>query len=374
MHRPNVVREPVRPGRRVHSVDGVHPTFVHEQLMVRRGDRSGFPIVVAIHSSALGPAIGGCRLRHYPDWRDGVADALRLSEGMTYKNAVAGLANGGAKSVIVAPDGGPLDPEVRRAVLLDLGDIIEALDGVYATGPDIGTGPDDMVTVAERTRHVFCLPAAHGGSGDSSPPTARGVYAAIRAVCGHRFGSADPAGRRIGVIGLGSVGSLVARMLADAGARLVVTDVDPAKRELAGELGADWIAPEEAIRIEADILVPAAVGGLLTVAAVAELRCAAIAGPANNQLAADGVADLLHRRGILWVPDYVVSAGGVIHATAVETRDVPVAAALAEVDRIGATVMNLLDAADRMGETPHRAARRIAEGRLAEAGLAVAGR
>src|SRR5204862_3327013 len=135
-------------------------------------------------------------------------------------------------------------------------------------------------------------PAAHGGSGDSSPPTARGVYAAIRAVCGHRFGTADPVGRRIGVIGLGSVGSLIARMLAEAAARLVVTDVDPTKRELADELGADWIAPEAAIGIEADIVVPAAVGGLLTAAAVAELRCAAIAGPANNQLAADGVADL----------------------------------------------------------------------------------
>ncbi len=363
----------------MHSVDGVHPTFVHEQLIVRRGDRSGFPIVVAIHSSALGPAIGGCRLRHYPDWRDGVADALRLSEGMTYKNAVAGLANGGAKSVIVAPEGGALDPDVRRAVLLDLGDIIEALDGIYATGPDIGTGPDDMVTIAERTRYVFCLPAAHGGSGDSSPPTARGVYAAIRAVCGHRFGTADPTGLRIGVIGLGSVGGLVARMLAGAGTRIVVTDVDPARRDLAEELGADWIAPEDAIGVEADILVPAAVGGLLTAAAAERLRCAAIAGPANNQLATDGVADLLHRRGILWVPDYVVSAGGVIHATAVETRGVPVAAALAEVDGIGATVTDLLDAADRTGEPPHRAARRIAEARIAEAriagaGLTVAGR
>jgi leucine dehydrogenase len=358
----------------MNSVDRVHPSFVHEQLIVRRGDRSGFPIVVAIHSSVLGPAIGGCRLRHYPDWRNGVADALRLAEGMTYKNAVAGLDNGGAKSVIVAPDDRPLDPDRRRAVLLDLGDIIEALDGVYATGPDIGTGPLDMVTIAERTRHVFCLPAVHGGSGDSSPPTARGVYAAIRAVCAHRFGSAGAAGRRVGLIGLGSVGSLLARMLADAGADLVVTDVDPAKRELARELGATWTAPEDALRIEADILVPAAVGGLLTREAVPELRCATIAGPANNQLAADGVADLLHQRGVLWVPDYVVSAGGVIHATAIEQRGVPVAAALAEVDGIGATVTELLGAADRAGNTPHRAARRIAEARLAKADLAVVGR
>jgi leucine dehydrogenase len=353
----------------VPSVDSVHPHFEHEQLLVRRGDRSGFPIVVAIHSSALGPAIGGCRLRHYPDWWDGVADALRLSAGMTYKNAVAGLDNGGAKSVIVAPDDRPLDPDARRAALLDLGDLIQELDGVYATGPDIGTSPLDMVTITERTQHVFCLPAAYGGSGDSSPPTARGVYAAIRALCGHRFGTADPTGRRVVVIGLGSVGSLVARMLADAGAHLVVTDVDPAKRALAHELGATWSAPDEAIGVEADILVPAAVGGLLTREAVPALRCAAIAGPANNQLATDGVADLLHQRGILWVPDYVVSAGGVIHATAVEQRGVPVAAALVAVDRIGATVTELLGAAERAGDTPHRAARRMAEARLAEARL-----
>lgn len=340
----------------------------HEHLVVRRGSRSGLTMMVAIHSSALGQPIGGCRLRHYPDWRDGMADALRLSRAMTYKNALADLTYGGAKAVVVAPTPEPLNGNLRRAALLDVGDLIESLDGRYATGPDVGTGPEDMVTIAERTGHVFCRPAAYGGSGDSSPPTARGVLAAIRATLAHD--GVDLAGSRITVVGLGSVGALIAEHVAAHGARLVATDLDPAKRPLAERLGATWSPPEEAVRAEADVLVPAAVGGLLTSALVPHLRCAAIAGPANNQLADDDTAELLRRRGIRWVPDYVVSAGGVIHATGVERRGESPAVALAAVDRIGTTVAALLADADAAGVIPHEAALRMAGTRLARASQA----
>jgi leucine dehydrogenase len=339
-------------------------TLTHELITVRRGPRSGFAIVVAIHSSVLGQPIGGCRLRHYPDWSDALADALRLAEAMTDKCALAGLAHGGAKSVVVAPTPDPPGPDERRAALLDVGDVIESLGGRYAAGPDVGTGPVDMATIAERTPHVFCLPAEHGGSGDSSPPTARGVYRAIEAACAHRFGSADLSGRRVTVLGLGAVGQLVAGALAEAGARLTVADIDPAKRQVAQRFGATWRTPDEALYAPADLLVPAAVGGLLTPAAVPHLRCAAIAGPANNQLSADAVADLLHGRGILWVPDYVAGAGGVIHAVAVERGGQPEPVALAAVDRIGTTVAELLASAAGTGVPPHRAARRLAEARL----------
>jgi leucine dehydrogenase len=343
----------------------------HEQLVVRRGARSGLTMMVAIHSSALGQPIGGCRLRHYPDWRDGMADALRLSRAMTYKNALADLTHGGAKAVIVAPAPEPLNGNVRRAALLDLGDLVESLDGRYATGPDSGTGPDDMLTIAERTEHVFCRPAAYGGSGDSSPPTARGVLAAVRATLAHL--KVEIAGSRIVVLGLGSVGVLAAEHLAARGARLVAADLDAAKRPAAQRLGATWSHPDEAVRLPTDVLVPAAVGGLLTPALVPELRCAAIAGPANNQLTDDSAAELLRQRGICWVPDYVVGAGGVIHATGVERRGESPAEALAAVDRIGDTVARVLAAADEAGITPHEAALRLAEARLTGARPAEAG-
>jgi leucine dehydrogenase len=335
-------------------------TFDHEQLTVHRGRRSGLPVAIAVHSTARGMAIGGCRLKHYAGWRDGVADALRLAESMTYKTALAGLDHGGGKTVVALPSAAPLAPEAKRAVLLDVGDAVESLGGRYGTGPDVGTGPADMVTIAERTRWVFCRPAEQGGSGDSSGPTAEGVLAALAALCAHRFGSADMAGLRVTLIGLGHVGTHLAKALSGAGAVLTVTDVDPGRRTLADAVGAAWVAPEEAATAPADVVVPAALGGLLTPDLVPRLRCAAIAGPANNQLADERVADLLHERGVLWAPDPVVSAGGAIYGTGVELRGLTPEAALAEVRGIGATVTRLLGA----GTSPHAAAKSLAEARL----------
>lgn len=329
----------------------------HEQILVRRGTRSAAPIILAIHSTAPGQAIGGCRLARYPEWRAGLDDALRLSAAMTAKFALAGLPHGGAKTVVALPPGAALGPDERRAVLHDVGDVIAALDGAYATGPDVGTDSADMATIAERTPHVFCLPASAGGSGDSSPHTATGVVAALHAVCDAVFGTADLGGRRFAIVGLGRVGGHVARHLAAAHAKLVVADVDPAKRALADDLGAAWVDPEEALRSDVDILVPAALGGVLTPEVVSELRCAAIAGPANNQLDAPGTADLLHRRGILWAPDTVVSAGGVIYATGVELRHETPAEATAHVRRIGDTLARILRDAAREGVPPATLAR-----------------
>ncbi|GAA3219581.1 Glu/Leu/Phe/Val dehydrogenase dimerization domain-containing protein [Dactylosporangium siamense] len=190
--------------------------FEHEQVVIRAGARSGLPVIIALHSTALGPALGGCRLAVYPHWTDGLTDALRLSAAMTGKCAVAGLPNGGGKTVVPLP-AGAFD---RRAVLLDVGDAIEDLGGRYGTGPDVGTGPDDMLVIGERTRHVACRPTSAGGSGDSSTHTAAGVLAALHALCAAVFGSPDLAGRRFAVVGLGRVGADVARRLAAAGATL----------------------------------------------------------------------------------------------------------------------------------------------------------
>ncbi len=339
----------------------------HEEIVVRTGPRSGLPVIVAVHSTALGQAVGGCRMRGYPGWRDGLEDALRLSAGMTRKCAVAGLANGGGKTVVALPEGGTLDSAQRADVLRDVGDVIASLDGRYATGPDVGTTPEDMAVIGERTGHVFCRPVQQGGSGDSSPHTATGVAAALRAVCARMHGSPDLRGRRLAIVGLGSVGGHLARQLAVAGADLLVSDIDPGKRALAEEIGARWAEPQDAVTADADILIPAALGGIFTSEIVPRLQCAAIAGPANNQLAAPAVAGLLHRRGIVWVPDYVAGAGGVIYALAVELDKEAPAKATARVEAIAETVAMLLDSAERTGTDLAQAALELADRRLSAA-------
>jgi glutamate dehydrogenase/leucine dehydrogenase len=346
---------------------GVTGDLIHESVVMQQGPRSGLPIIVAVHSTALGQAIGGCRLAHYPDWRDALTDALRLSSAMSDKCALAGLPNGGGKAVVALAPGRVLDAAARRSLLHDVGDLITALDGAYATGPDVGTGPDDMVTIAERTPYAFCLPVPAGGSGDSSQHTAVGVLAALHAVCARQFGSPSLSARSFGVHGLGRVGGHVVRMLAGAGATLVVSDIDNGKRALADRYGATWTSPQNCLTAEVDVLVPAALGGLLTAQSVPTLRCTAIAGPANNQLDVPSTADLLHQRGILWAPDIVVSAGGVIHATAVEVHHETSAQATARVRGIADTLTGILDTAHTTGSTPAAAARHRAEQRIRQA-------
>ncbi len=331
--------------------------LAHERVTVARGRRSGLPVVIAVHSTALGPALGGCRLRRYAGWSSGLEDALRLSEAMTYKAALAGLANGGGKTVVALPPGASVPTgEAREALLHDVADAVSDLDGAYQTGPDVGTGPADMDVIGRATPHVFCRTVPAGGSGDSGPATADGTVAALLAVAEHLFGTADVAGLRIGVLGLGSVGSRLTRTLAAAGARLQVGDIDPGRRGPAERTGAQWFDPDTLVTGELDLLVPAAVGGLLTRELSTRLRCAAVVGPANNQLAYDEVAPALHDRGVLWVPDYLVSAGGIVNAVAREQDGADPATAAARVRNIGGTVSRVLrDAADT-GTTPHAAA------------------
>ncbi|NUP46900.1 MAG: amino acid dehydrogenase [Catenulispora sp.] len=339
----------------------------HEQVVIRTGRRSGLPVIVAVHSTALGPAAGGCRIWRYAAWQDGLADALRLSSAMTAKFAAAGLACGGGKTVVALPEGFELTAERRREALLDVADVVESLGGLYATGPDVGTSPQDMAVIGERTEYVFCKPAELGGSADSSPATADGAVAALRAVGAVLRGTTTLAGLRVAVVGLGNVGGRVATTLAAQGAELVLSDIDPERRALAGELGAVWAEPGSALTAEVDVVVPAALGGVLTEELVPRLRCRAVAGPANNQLAGPEVADLLAARGIVWVPDYIVSAGGVIHAIAVELDKQSEDEALERVLGIEGTVADLLAAARTQGGTPVAAAEELVRARLGAA-------
>jgi leucine dehydrogenase len=343
----------------------------HELVIDVVGARSGLPITVAVHSTTLGPGLGGCRLWAYRNRSAARLDALRLSGAMTLKNAVAGLDAGGAKGVIAAPDG-PLEGERRRAVFLDFGDLVADLGGRYITGEDVGTTAEDMRVVRERTPHVLGLPEDVGGTGEPSGPTAAGVHAAIRATSGKLFGTPDLAGRRVTVIGLGQVGSRIARRLAAEGAELTVTDIDPARRMFADEIGARWAEPGEAAGLEADLLVPVGLGGLLTDETIDALRVRAVVGPANNPLAARSGADRLHRRHILYAPDFLVNAGGVIFAGLV-ARGVSRPDAAARVESIGPRLSRVYAAAEAAGTTPLAAAEELAYRRLRQLPVSGAG-
>ncbi|MEU4155360.1 Glu/Leu/Phe/Val dehydrogenase dimerization domain-containing protein [Actinoplanes sp. NPDC026670] len=333
--------------------------LAHEEVRTARGTRTGVPVVVAVHSTARGPAIGGVRIKPYPSWRDGLDDVLRLSEAMTMKCALAGLAHGGGKTVAVLPAGG-WDPRRRTELITDIAEVIDGFGGRYRCGPDIGSTPEDM-SLIHRLAHgnAFCRPESEGGSGNSSAATARGVLAALRAGLRHRHGDDRVAGRRIGVIGFGHVGRLVAGELAGAGATVLVTDVDTALAGPAERAGARWTTAD-LLTEELDVLVPAATGGLLTERAARNCRAELIVGPANNQLADDSVDRVLHDRGITWVPDVLASIGGIVHAVSREEAGLDETAANARVDRIGERTTDLLDLAADRRITPLTAAYRMA--------------
>ena len=363
------VAPPAAASARDRRPDPLLPPLDHEELYVRRGPRSGLATVVAIHSTARGPALGGCRMWHYAHAAHAVVDALRLARAMTYKAAVADLPLGGGKGVIALPPGRPLRGAGRRDALLDFGETVAALGGRYVTAEDVGVGSRDMPVIAQRTRHVTGLARDRGGSGDPSPFTALGVEAAIATALRHVAGADGPAGRTVAVIGLGHVGSRVAARLARAGARLVVADIDGRRRALAQRLGARWATPEEALTAPVDVLSPCALGGLLDLATVDRLRCRAIVGAANDQLATEAVADRLAARGILWAPDFVVNAGGLVNiATELDPAGYDAARARRRARAIGATLDAILTAAARDGVTPLAAATALARRRLADAG------
>ena len=339
----------------------------HEDLVLHRGVRSGRYVIVAIHSTALGPALGGVRLWHYPATTDGVRDALRLARGMTLKAAAAGLALGGGKGVICGPERPPTGRE-RRELLLDFGDLVEALEGRYITAEDVGISPPDLVEIRERTAHVTGLPHDRGGSGDPSPFTALGVEAAMRASVRARFGSPELAGRRIVIAGLGHVGAKLAVRLVEHGAEVAVSDIDAEKRKLASELGVEWIEPTEELAAECDILAPCALGGAIDRANLPLLRCAIVCGCANNQLADERLATDLDERGILYAPDFVVNAGGLIHVYR-EIRGYSEEHARELALEIEGNLAGIFEAATESSVTPLEAARELARERLAHAQL-----
>ena len=336
----------------------------HEHVSFIADRATGLRAIIAIHNTALGPAMGGCRMWPYRTEAEALADALRLSRGMTYKCALAGLAYGGGKAVIIGDARADKTPALLRA----MGRAVDALGGRYITAEDVGTTVRDMDRLREVTAHARGV--SHG-TGNPSPATAWGVYAGIRAAVAHRTGRADVAGLTVAVQGLGNVGRTLATYLARDGARLVVADIDAHARDWAtAALGAEAVEPDRLIEVEADVFAPCALGAVINDETVPRLRAGIVAGAANNQLAAPRHGDALAARGILYAPDYVINAGGVIDIAA-EGPDYDADAVLAAAARIGETLRAVLARSEREGRPPHRVADRMAEerflGRSAEA-------
>jgi leucine dehydrogenase len=335
-----------------------------EEVALHYDHPSGAWLFVCLHSTKRGPAGGGTRMNVYGTPADALADAMRLSEGMTMKMAATDVPFGGAKAVIAVrelPEG-----DERRRILLRYGELAASLGGNFQTGPDMNTTIADMDVIAERHEHVFCRSVERGGSGDPGPFTARGVFHGIRASAGHVFGTPDLAGRSILVQGVGDVGARLAEQLAEDGARVLVSDIDADRaRAHADRIGAEVVPPETALSIDCDVYAPCALGGTLNAETIPGLRCRIVAGCANNQLAGSEDATRLRGAGILYAPDYVINAGGVIHAWGTESLGWTPEQVEARLAGIGDSLAEIYARAKAEGVTTEAAAERLARSRLA---------
>jgi len=341
-----------------------------ETVIVRYDRPTGAWIFIAIHSTRLGPAAGGTRMKPYPDVQAALQDALRLAAAMTYKFAVPSLPWGGGKTVIAIPP--HFDPQSRPALLRRYGALVHQLGGLFSTGPDVGTSSADMDIIAETgDPHVFGRTPAAGGAGSSGPATALGVFivgvfTGIQVACEHLFGGASLKSQRVLVQGTGSVGSTLIEHLLAAGAEVAFSEVDEgAIRRFRDELGLEFVPAESVYTTECDIFAPCALGGVLNADTIPQLKCRGVAGGANNQLAGPEDAERLRARGILYAPDYVVNVGGAMALLGLETQGWTQERAEKEVvESVRRALRQVFELSATEGITTEAAARDIAEERL----------
>lgn len=316
-------------------------------------------IFIALHNTSLGPAMGGCRMMVYPSPRDGLRDAMRLAEGMTYKWAAIDFELGGGKSVLAVPR--PLAGPERERVLRRLGRLIESLRGAYATGPDLGTTPSDMALLRQETRYVHGVGANGRSTIDPGPFTALGVVVGMQAALRHVLGSDDLRGRAVLIQGVGDVGRPLARQLRAAGAEVLLSDVNArAAEQLAAELGGSVVRSDAVYTTPCDVYAPCAVGATLNRDTIEQLRCRIVAGSANNQLADPDDADRLRQRGILYAPDYVINAGGATALPLLGRGDHTEEQIRQRIRGFDRALTEIFTEADARGESPlHAAARRV---------------
>ena len=332
----------------------------HESVLLTCDIASGLKTIIAIHSTARGPAFGGCRLWHYDDDAAAMLDALRLSQGMSLKNALADLPFGGGKAVIVKPR----EPFDRRALFCAFGDAVQAAGGRYITAEDVGSSTDDMRLVQSRTPCVSGIPRDGAFGGDPSPKTAWGVFLAIQQALQQHL-KRPVSGSTVALQGLGAVGMALAEYLADAGAKLLVADIDAARTAQAVvHLGAQVAGVDEILAMPCDVLAPCALGAVLNTDTVPLVRAAIICGAANNQLATPTDGDALAQRGVLYMPDFLVNAGGIVSVAREYLGCGDETAVMHEVSRIAGRVAELLERSASGASAPHRVAQAWAREKL----------
>jgi leucine dehydrogenase len=334
-----------------------------EEIVTGFDRPSGTWMFVCVHSTRRGPAGGGTRMKVYADPAEALTDAMRLSSAMTLKMAAFDVPFGGGKAVISVPE--IPDGDERRRMLLRYGDLAASLGATFQTGPDVNTSSSDMDVIAERHTHVYCRSEENGGSGDPGPFTAQGVYHGIRSSLRRVFGTDELEGRTVLVQGVGDVGGPLAEQLAADGARVLISDVaDQRVRELVDRISAEAVAPESALETTCDVYAPCALGATVNAESIPGMRCRIVAGSANNQLAEPKDAERLRDAGILYAPDYVINAGGVIYAWGTESLGWERAAVESRLEAIGDTLADIYERADTEGISTEQAAEAIARGRL----------
>ena len=334
----------------------------HELVVFGHDAATGLRAIIAIHSTALGPAAGGCRMWPYATTADALADVLRLSRGMSYKNAMAELPFGGGKAVIIGESRKAKTPALFEA----FGRLIDSLGGRYITAEDVGTTTADMASVARATRYVSGLGAAPGqAGGDPAPKTALGVYLGIRAAVRFRLGRPALRGVKVAIQGLGGVGHHLCGLLAADGAELFIADVQPSALQRAcGQFKAHAVGVEELLGLDVDVLAPCALGGVLNAQSIPQLRARIVAGAANNQLAQDQDGTALQAAGILYAPDYVINAGGIISVSREYHGGASEAQVVADIQAIPARLTEIFERARRENRTTNAVADQMARERL----------
>ncbi len=350
--------------------EGLLKEWTGESVVVHYDHQTGAWIFIAIHSTRLGAAHGGTRLKTYAVLQDALRDALRLAEGMTYKFAVPGIPRGGGKAVIAISD--DFDLGARADLLRRYGALVHQLGGLYYTGPDVGTSAEDMDIIAETgAPYVFGRTLTKGGAGSSGPITALGVFAGIQVVCEQIFGDPSLKGRRVLVQGVGAVGEILIKHLLRAGALVTFSEVDSSKvKPLREEWGLQFVPADQVYSTECDIFAPCALGGILNAVTIRQLRCRAVAGGANNQLAELEDAERLSARGIVYAPDYVINVGGAMAIPGIEAEGWTLMEAEQRViESVQRALRQIFSIAARENITTEAAARRIAEQHLSKGGL-----
>ena len=337
-----------------------------ESVIIHFDRPTGAWIIIAIHCTRLGPAIGGTRMKQYPNLEAALQDAQRLARGMTYKFAAAGIEGGGGKAVIAVPP--ELTLPARTELLRRYGSFVKQFGGLFLTGPDLGTSSEDMDIIAEHaTPYVFGRTPAAGGGGDPAPFTALGVFTAMQVTLEHLFGDGSLEGNRVLIQGVGSVGRELAERVRRAGAEIIFSEVNEAAiRHFRDDLGLQCVPPDEVYDTPCDLFAPCAVGGVLNEETIPRLRCPAVVGAANNQLGLPEDAIRLQEREIVYAPDFVANSGGAIGLIGMETKGWSRDKAMEKIVRsIKSTLSQIFKLAAKEGTTTDEAARRIAEARLA---------